>query len=135
MHTARGWHAAVCHSQYLYVLAGYNDDYLKECERYVCAESRWEVLPALPVAGCAMSAVVLSNSLYAIGGWEDVCLDTVQKLSLDSHNWELIQLKLPQAVRGFQDRLSSVPSDQGDPVLLHSHRIQANKDSSSKYCV
>jgi hypothetical protein len=37
-----------------------------ECERYSCAESRWEVLPALPVAG--MSAVEVENSVYALGG-------------------------------------------------------------------
>jgi hypothetical protein len=55
MHTARCGHAAVYHSQYLYVM-GY-----RECERYVCAESRWEVLPALPVAGDDMSAVELEG--------------------------------------------------------------------------
>jgi hypothetical protein len=48
MHTARSEHAAVYHSQYVYVLGGYNGRFLGECERYVCAESRWEVLPALP---------------------------------------------------------------------------------------
>jgi hypothetical protein len=35
MHTARCSHAAVYHSQHLYVLAGYSDGYLSECERYV----------------------------------------------------------------------------------------------------
>jgi hypothetical protein len=82
MHTARYFHAAVYHSQYLYVLAGLNVQCLRECERYVCAETQWEVLPALPVAGFGMSAAVLDNSLYALGGStgeED--LDTVQKLS------------------------------------------------------
>jgi hypothetical protein len=68
LHTARREHAAVYDSQHLYVLGGYSDRDLSECERYVCAESRWEVLPALPVACCAMSAVVLDNSLYALGG-------------------------------------------------------------------
>jgi hypothetical protein len=28
---------------------------LSECERYECAESRWEVLAALPVGGADMS--------------------------------------------------------------------------------
>jgi hypothetical protein len=55
MHTPRHNHAAVYHSQYLYVLGGYNEGrYLSECERYLCAESQWEVLPALPIAGEAM---------------------------------------------------------------------------------
>jgi hypothetical protein len=98
MHTARQGHAEVYHSQYLYVLGGLSYySYLSECERYLCAESRWEVLPALPVACSAMSAVVLDNSLYALGGSDDRILDTVQQLSLDSLTWQLMQLKLPQA--------------------------------------
>jgi hypothetical protein len=68
MHTARRSHAAVYHSQYVYVLG------FRECERYACAESRWEVLPDLPVAGMCMSAVEVDNSLYALG----LCLAPVQ---------------------------------------------------------
>jgi hypothetical protein len=102
MHTARSSHAAVYHSQHLYVLGGYNGMILSDCERYVCAESRWEELPALPVACQAMSAVVLDNSLYALGGNAyRGDLDTVQKLSVLSLTWELMQLKLPQAVHSF----------------------------------
>jgi hypothetical protein len=98
MHTARYFHAAVYHSLYLYILGGYNVRALSECERYVCAGSRWEVLPALPVACGHMSAVELESSVYALGGWDGSSdLDTVQKLSLDSLTWELMQLKLPQA--------------------------------------
>jgi hypothetical protein len=66
---------------------------MRECERYVCAESRWEVLAILPVACVGMSAIELHNSLYAIGGG-----DTVQRLSLDSLTW---QLKLPQEADYF----------------------------------
>jgi hypothetical protein len=101
MHTARRSHAAMYHCQYLYVLGGYCGSYLRECERYSCAESRWEVLPALPVAGWGMSAVELQNSIYALGGYADGALDTVQKLSLDSLTWELMQLKLPQTAWEF----------------------------------
>jgi hypothetical protein len=98
MHTARCSHAVVYHSQYLYVLRGYSENSLSECERYVCVESRWELWPVLPVAGAAMSAVELENSLYALGGNNGQSFsNTVQKLSLDSLTWELIQLKLPQA--------------------------------------
>jgi hypothetical protein len=99
MHTARVDHAAVYHSQYVYVLGGVR---LSECERYVCAESRWKVLPALPVCGYGMSAVELHNSLYALGGsHRGDSLDTVQQLNLDSLTWHLMQLKLPQADRLF----------------------------------
>jgi hypothetical protein len=92
MYTARSSHAAVYYSQYVNALGGYSGIYLSECERYSCAESRWEVLPALPVAGCSMSTVVLGSSLYVLGGETACCkLDTVQKLSLDSLTWELMQ--------------------------------------------
>jgi hypothetical protein len=102
MHTARHAHAAVYHSQYVYVLGGYDYRCLSECERYVCAERRWEVLAALPIAGVSMSAVELHNSLYALGGKGDRRdLDTVQKLSLDRLTWLHIQLKLPQAAYSF----------------------------------
>jgi hypothetical protein len=101
MHTARSLHAAVYHSQYVYVLGGYGDRHLRECERYVCAESRWEVLAALPVGGYGMSAVELHNSLYALGGDQGDYLDTVQQLTLVSLTWQLMQLKLPQADYNF----------------------------------
>jgi hypothetical protein len=98
MHTARQDHAAVYHSQYVYVLAGFDDRCLRECERYSIAQSRWEVLPVLPVAGYGMSAVVLANSLYALGGSADAGnLDTIQRLSLPRLTWELMRLNLPQA--------------------------------------
>jgi hypothetical protein len=57
------------YSQHVYVLGGYNGRYMKECERYVCAESRWKGLPALPEGGMEISAVELDNSLYALGGY------------------------------------------------------------------
>jgi hypothetical protein len=50
----------------------------------------------LPIACCAMSAVVLDKCLYALGGSADRLIDNVQKLSLDSLTWELMQLKLPK---------------------------------------
>jgi hypothetical protein len=103
MHTARKSHAAVYHSQYVYVMGGYSGRFLRECERYVCAEIRWEELDDMPVAGQGMSAVELHNSLYALGGCQGVLddLDTVQKLSLDSLTWQLMLLKLPQATYSF----------------------------------
>jgi hypothetical protein len=101
MHTARMGHAAVYYSQYVYVLGGIGGRSLRECERYSCAESRWEVLPALPVAGAWMSGVEVENSVYALGGSDGRDLDTVQKLSLDSLTWQLMQFKLPQAASSF----------------------------------
>jgi hypothetical protein len=89
-------HAAVYHTPHLYILGGWNgNNYLGECERYVCAENRWEALPPLPRACCSMSGVVVENSLYALGGYDGSSdLDLVQKLSLESLTWELMQFRL-----------------------------------------
>jgi hypothetical protein len=82
----RGNHAAVYHTPHLYILGGWNGRCLSECERYVCAENRWEALPPLPKACCGMSGVVVESSLYALGGSTEIesSLDVVQKLSLES---------------------------------------------------
>jgi hypothetical protein len=65
MHTARSNHAAVYHSQYFYVLREYNGRCLGE--RYSFAESRWEVLAALPVAGSYTRAVKVENISILLG--------------------------------------------------------------------
>jgi hypothetical protein len=98
MLTPRSCHAAVYHTPYLYLLGGYNGiTELSECERYVCAENRWEALLPLPRACSNPSGVGVERSLYALGGIVGSYLDLVQKLSLDSLTWELMQLRLPHA--------------------------------------
>jgi hypothetical protein len=98
MLTPRALHAAVYHTQHLYVLGGWTDRALSECERYVCAENRWQALPPLPSACCQTSGVVVESNLYALGGKSnDSPLDLVQKLSLESLTWDLMQLRLPHA--------------------------------------
>jgi hypothetical protein len=97
MLTPRMGHAAVYHIQHLYVLGGYSDRYLRECERYVCAETRWQALPPLPRACQSMSGIVVESSLYALGGIDGSHLDLVQKLNLVSFTWELMQFRLPFA--------------------------------------
>jgi hypothetical protein len=100
---SRAGHAAVYHAQHLYILGGWDDsDELSECERYVCAELRWEALPPLPIACHSASGVVVESSLYALGGYDgSFLLDLVQKLSLESLTWELMQLRLPFAGCGI----------------------------------
>jgi hypothetical protein len=96
MLTPRVAHAAVYHTPHLYILGGWSHRCLSECERYVCAESRWEALPPLPRVCHSTSGVVVENSLYALGGFDDVsAIDWVQKLSLESLTWELMQFRLP----------------------------------------
>jgi hypothetical protein len=121
------------HSQYVNVFAGLNVRYLKEGERYSCTESPWEVLPSLSVTGAAMSAVEMENNVCALGGYNVRALDTVQKLSLDSLPWELMQLKLPQAdcyFPCFKTDTQVIPAgDQRDPVVLHSSQNKGIQDS------
>jgi hypothetical protein len=96
MLTPRMGHAAVYHTPHLYLLGGWKDSKeLSECERYVCTENQWEALPSLPRACLYMSGVVVENSLYALGGFSgSTDLDLVQKLSLESFTWELMQFRL-----------------------------------------
>jgi hypothetical protein len=102
MLTPRGFHATMYHTPHLYILGGWNGSYLSECERYVCADNRWEALPPLPRACSCTSGVVVESSLYALGGNEGSSfLDLVQKLSLESLTWELMQFRLPFAGCGI----------------------------------
>jgi hypothetical protein len=94
MLTPRAEHAAVYHTPHLNVLGGWDDRDLRECERYVCAENRWQALPPLPTA-CVSTSGVVESSLYALGGHNGSPLDLVQKLSLESLTWELMQFRLP----------------------------------------
>jgi hypothetical protein len=96
MLTPRRAHAAVYHTPHLYILGGWNDSRcLSECERYACAENRWEALPSLPRACYGANGVVVESSLYALGGYDRSSLNLVQKLSLESLTWELMQFRLP----------------------------------------
>jgi hypothetical protein len=103
MLTPRHLHAAVYHTPHLYILGGYDCSRgsLRECEWYVCSENRWEALPPLPQACYSMSGVVVESSLYALGGYDESPLDLVQKLSIESLTWELMQLRLPYAGYGI----------------------------------
>jgi hypothetical protein len=96
MLTPRKSHAAVYHAPHLYILGGSSgSSYLSECERYICAENRWEALPPLPRACTYTSGVVVEKSLYALGGMHGTYLDLVQKLRLESLTWEIMQFRLP----------------------------------------
>jgi hypothetical protein len=94
-------HGAVYHAQHLYVLGGGVTSYqlLKECERFVCAEGRWELLAPLPIACSGVTGVVAEESLYALGGYSGGFLNTVQKFSLTELTWTVMQLKLPYSSR------------------------------------
>jgi hypothetical protein len=102
MLTPRLSHAAVYHTEHLYVLGGFSLTHLSECERYSCTENRWEALPPLPRACCDTVGVVVETSLYALGGRSEVLpLYLVQKLNLESLKWQCANLWLPAAGYGI----------------------------------
>jgi hypothetical protein len=66
------------------------------------AKERWEALSPLRRACCNAIGVVVDSSLYALEGYDiEKELDLVQKLSLESITWELMQLRLPYAGRSI----------------------------------
>jgi hypothetical protein len=68
MLTPRNLHAAVYHSQLLNIVGGSTaGNYLRECERYVCAERRWEALsPLSQFRNCKSHFQLIAESLAHI---------------------------------------------------------------------
>lgn len=104
MLTPRKCHSSVYHAERIYVLGGLTGAMKKtdptrttsKCERFICAENRWEALPCLPRASAHIRGVVVEETLYALGGSGDAPADMIQKLSLESLSWELMRLRLPR---------------------------------------
>jgi hypothetical protein len=91
-------HVAVYHAQHLYVIGGFNDGYLRSCERLVCTENRWQNLPQLPIAVASFSGVVVKDSLYVLGGDNaGECTDKIQRLRLEGLTWEVMEVRVPCA--------------------------------------
>lgn len=94
----RSRHSSRLHAGYLYVIGGYYiDRALSACERFVCAENIWQVLPPLPGATSSAAVVVVEESLYVLGGSSDTTLDLIQRLCLESLTWDVIPVRLPCA--------------------------------------
>jgi hypothetical protein len=88
MTTARKWHAAVYHDQYVYILGGRDGSQsLSKCERYKFAENQWEELAPLPTACQDATAVVIDRTLYVLGGHNTADLNLIQVFSLDWRHW------------------------------------------------
>jgi hypothetical protein len=69
MLTRRRAHAAVYHTQHLYVFGGIEDiNILSGCGRYLCAENCWQALPPLPRACSHPSGGVVDRSLLCTRG-------------------------------------------------------------------
>ena len=97
MNEARSRHALVSveGKHLLYAIGGENQKgVLKHCEFYEIAENKWTAGPELHEARCGLSACALGNVIYAIGGWDQDYLATVERLDVSEpgHKWEVVKV-------------------------------------------
>jgi hypothetical protein len=105
--TARYGHGSVYNLSHIYVIGGFNTAGLKECERFVIEQNRWEALAPLPEICFNSSIITLegTNSLYALGGSNGTkYTEDIYELSFERLNWLKLSVKLPNAV---SDRIAS----------------------------
>lgn len=102
MHFNRTMHASVYHDRYVYVVGGNTSEkepavLLKECERYLISEDRWEDIPPIPEFCGFVTCLVMESdqSLYALGTPNSQHQGIIQKLCLASLNWTVLALQLP----------------------------------------
>jgi hypothetical protein len=99
MTTARRAHGSVFYGGFLYVIGGYNDEFLAECERYDTIHNHWQLIPPLPQAsGCHTTIVCgYTRRIYTLGGYvgSGSDLDLIQEFELESQTWKLLEVKLP----------------------------------------
>jgi len=101
MINGRGGHGSVYHSSYLYVIGGYNGGAMRECERLLVSEDRWEAFQPLPKGSFGLSAVVVKRTqcLFALGGSNEMGM--IQRLSLGRLEWDAIPLRFPTHTFGI----------------------------------
>mmetsp|Transcript_32250 Transcript_32250/g.55748 ORF Transcript_32250/g.55748 Transcript_32250/m.55748 type:complete len:358 (-) Transcript_32250:55-1128(-) len=103
MKTARGSFGVVYHKSFIYVVGGAHDlaraNSISDCERYNIEESKWESFNPLPQAcsGTSLIAFEFTQCIYAFGGYAGERLNTIQRLTLGSLNWDLMFIHLPVA--------------------------------------
>jgi hypothetical protein len=97
MKSARYWHGSVFYGGFLYVIGGYNTDYLAECERYDTLHNHWQPIPPLPHTSYWHAAIVCgyTRRIYILGGNNGSYLDLIQEFELESQTWKLLEVKLP----------------------------------------
>jgi hypothetical protein len=105
--TPRYGHGSVYNQGHIYVIGGFNTAGLKECERFLIEQNRWEALAPLPEICFNSSIITLegTNSLYALGGSNGTrYTEDIYELSFERLAWRKLEVKLPNAV---SDRIAS----------------------------
>mmetsp|Transcript_7575 Transcript_7575/g.14164 ORF Transcript_7575/g.14164 Transcript_7575/m.14164 type:complete len:414 (-) Transcript_7575:2577-3818(-) len=99
MTSPRRYHASLYHAGHVYLIGGNNNHYLSLCERYTVEANKWETLLPLPYASNGLSVIYFEpcNSIYALGGHCSIRLDKIQRYSLRTQSWDVLETKLPYA--------------------------------------
>lgn len=97
MVSGRSFHAAIRHTDYIYVIGGLNNRPLQNCERLNLTYMTWEEISPLPLQCCHTSVIEQRGYLYALGGRSELneLTDLVQRLHFPSNSWSILAVKLP----------------------------------------
>lgn len=89
--------AVVCHDNYVYALSGrYASNF---CERYHLIEKRWEFITSMTTERYDFSAIVIYNSIYAVGGEMIGQIgNSIEVYDILREIWTQLQIKLPYPV-------------------------------------
>jgi hypothetical protein len=90
-------HALISAGKYIFSLGGYNEidsTYIKHCERYDSKADEWVEMPNLNKERKGINGVYNGHFVYAIGGKADICMNIVERLSIEHPNrWDIIAIK------------------------------------------
>ncbi|CAK8688319.1 unnamed protein product [Clavelina lepadiformis] len=85
MNNRRTYHGLVSARGLLYALGGRVSNYATNtAECYDPRNGKWEYIPPMKTLRSGLTAVVLNNEIYAIGGYG---LSSVEKYNLDTKTW------------------------------------------------
>lgn len=89
-------HSSIYFQGYIYVISGYSEVSIKECERYSLDQESWEAIPPIPEELICTSLIVQESAevLYVIGGQRKVNFDLIQELRIRSLVWRVLPMKL-----------------------------------------
>ncbi|XP_076811857.1 uncharacterized protein LOC143458872 [Clavelina lepadiformis] len=88
MNIKRSWLALVSARGLLYALGGWDGNTTNTAECYDPRNGKWEYIPPMKTCIYGLTAVVLNNEIYAIGGYDGSNrLSSVEKYNLDTKTW------------------------------------------------
>ena len=95
MQVARSRHAMVGVEEHslLYAIGGETaTGVTRSSEIYDIKENAWKVGPELNEARCGMASCIAGKGIYAIGGWNESYLGSIEMLEIGKDKWETVKL-------------------------------------------